>query len=32
MLEIKDKEKSAELALSLAHNDSRLWRNDPAAG
>ena len=32
MLEIKDKEKSAELALSIAHNDSRLYRDDSAAG
>ena len=32
MLEIKDKEKSAELALSIAHNDSRLHRDDSAAG
>ena len=32
MLEIKDKEKSAELALSLAHKDSRLYRDDSSAG
>jgi len=32
MLEIKDKEKSAELALSIARNDSRLYRDDAAAG
>jgi UV DNA damage endonuclease len=32
MLEIKDKEKSAELALSIAHNDSRLYMDDSAAG
>jgi len=32
MLEIKDKEKSAELALSIAHNDSRLYRDNSAAG
>jgi UV DNA damage endonuclease len=32
MLEIKDKEKSAELALAIAHNDSRLYRDDSAAG
>jgi len=32
MLEIKDKEKSAELALSIAHNDSRLYRDNSAGG
>ncbi len=29
MLEIKDKEKSALTALSIARNDRRLYRNEP---